>query len=375
MSPSPYRGGITGRRGGYDQAAVNPRYRRSHGKLAQDSRSESEEGSGHTGSAGERDEATGELMPEPKTTMTERTDELTPEQLALARSISPELASSLVSLKRTIDKKSVEAPHTAEIIQLPLWPEPARAMPNSALRSALFSAIQSKDRRFINDKVITAVGGVEIRFKGEQLNQEDLDVCAQLFHLARVHPLGIICEFAANGFLKAIGRDTGGRSHNDLDRSIMRLQQPLKIELSRYTFSGQLVGFCEKDKLTKRYKLKLNSELAGLFSCGWTGLDWQQRRRLRRRPLALWLHAFYATHDAPFPYRVATLRELCGSQTTALKRFRMSLRAALKKLEAIGAIRGYDIDERDTVHVFKAKTITQKKARKPRRKTANWARA
>src|SRR5439155_23917102 len=87
---------------------------------------------------------------------------------------------------------------------------------------------------------ITAVSGVEIRFKGEQLNQEDAEVCAHLFHVARVHPLGIIYEFAAHGFLKAIGRDTGGRSHDDLDRSIMRLQQPVKIKLSRYTFSGQL---------------------------------------------------------------------------------------------------------------------------------------
>ena len=297
-------------------------------------------------------------------------EQLTSEQLELARSLSPDVAHSLVSIKRHLDRRSVEPPRTAEIVQLPLWPEPVRAMPNPALRSALFPAIHSKDRRFINDEVITAVSGVEIRFKGEQLNQEDLDVCAQLFHLARVHPLGIICEFAAHGFLKALGRDTGGRSHDDLDRSIMRLQQPVKIELSRSTLSGQLVGFCEKDKLTKRYKLKLNPELAALFSQGWTGLHWQQRRRLRRKPLALWLHAFYATHTEPFPYSVAKLRELSGSQTTAIRRFRQNLRAALKELEAARAIQGHDIDKGDLVHVFKAKAITRRKPRKPRRKAA-----
>jgi hypothetical protein len=80
-----------------------------------------------------------------------------------------------------------------------------------------------KDRRCLNNEVISAVSGVEIRFTGWQLNQEDLDVCAQLFHVARVHPLGIICEFAAHGFLKAIGRNTGSKSYEDLDQSITRL--------------------------------------------------------------------------------------------------------------------------------------------------------
>src|SRR5947208_14980172 len=103
-------------------------------------------------------------LSEPENTAPARGDELTPEQLELARNLSPDLARSLVGLKHSIDKRSVEAPRTAEIVQLPLWPEPARAMPNPALRSALFSAVQSKGRRFITDEVITAVSGVEISF-------------------------------------------------------------------------------------------------------------------------------------------------------------------------------------------------------------------
>jgi hypothetical protein len=39
-----------------------------------------------------------------------------------------------------------EPPPPAKIIQFPLWPEPARGMPNPVLRSALFSAIHGKDR-------------------------------------------------------------------------------------------------------------------------------------------------------------------------------------------------------------------------------------
>src|SRR2546430_5815497 len=121
--------------------------------------------------------------------------------------------------------------------------------------------------------------------------------------------------------------------------------------------------------------MKLTSELADLSPRGWTGLDWQQRRRLRRKPLALWLHAFYSTHAEPFPYSVAKLRELSGGQTAVIKRFRQNLRAALKQLKAAGAIQGYDIDKGDLVRVFKAKTITRKKSRKAHIKTTGQARA
>lgn len=55
----------------------------------------------------------------------------------------------LESLEQAIKDRSrtaSEKPKTAEIVQLPLWPEPARGVPNSVLRGALFAAIQGKDR-------------------------------------------------------------------------------------------------------------------------------------------------------------------------------------------------------------------------------------
>ena len=43
---------------------------------------------------------------------------------------------------------------------------------------------------------------------------------------------------------------------------------------------------------------------------GWTGLDFDIRRQLRGKPLALWLFSFYSSHAEPFPYKVETLHEL-----------------------------------------------------------------
>jgi hypothetical protein len=256
-----------------------------------------------------------------------------------------------------------EPPLTAKIVQFPLWPEPVRGMPNPALRSALFSAVQSKDRRFINYELIAAVDGLEIRFKGEQLNQEDLEVCAQVFHLARIHPLGHTCHTAAYAFLKSIGRSTGRTNHRQLHASLIRLQQPLEIKVGRYSYSGSLVMEGAKDDRTRHYIIKINPKLAPLFSNGWTGLDAWQRRTLRGKSLALWLHAFYASHAQPYPYKVATLRDLCGSRDKTLRSFRQNLGKALDQLQTTGAITDWNIESGDLVIIDKARAITQRRRR------------
>jgi TrfA protein len=257
-----------------------------------------------------------------------------------------------------------------KLFQFPLWPEPVRGMPNPALRSALFSAIQSKDRRWLDSELIAAVHGIEIRFKGQQLNQEDLEVCAQVFHLARLHPLGDTCTTAAHALLKSIGRSTGRTDHRLLHASLIRLQaHSLEIKAGRYAYFGALIDKGIKDQITRQYLIKINPDLAPLFNSGWTALDVQQRQSLRGKSLALWLHAFYATHERPFPYKVDTLRGLSGSRTASLRRFRAALRIALAELQATGAITSWEIAGDDLIHVRKTMAITQRKDRSKASKT------
>lgn len=49
-------------------------------------------------------------------------------------------------------------------IKLPDCPTTKRATPNSFLRSALFSAIQSKDREFLDGVILASQKGITIRF-------------------------------------------------------------------------------------------------------------------------------------------------------------------------------------------------------------------
>ena len=61
---------------------------------------------------------------------------------------------------------------------------------------------------------------------------------------------------------------------------------------------GNLMNFY-RDEDTGKYVLAINPGRATFYGrTQWTPLDWAQRQQLRGKPLALWLHGFYATHAA-----------------------------------------------------------------------------
>lgn len=105
---------------------------------------------------------------------------------------------------------------------LELWPDAVRGVPNAVLRGSLFTVSQ-KRQTTKKRELLAAVDGIEVRFKGERFNQTDLDVWEMLLHLARLQPLGNQVAFHAHSFLKALGRKTGGKDHEQLKEEITRL--------------------------------------------------------------------------------------------------------------------------------------------------------
>ena len=257
----------------------------------------------------------------------------------------------------------------AKVIQLPLWPEPKRGAPNAVLRGALFAAVH-KDRQYMRRKeLIAAQDGITIRYTGEQLDQADLDVWEQVLHLARTQALGTECYFTAHGFLKALGRSTGKMNHEWLQTALERLTGAVVlISAGRRTYFGTLIEGGARDEDTGRYVVEINPKLAAFYGRSqWTQIDWEQRQQLRGKPLALWLHGFYASHAAPYPLRVEYLHKLSGSQTKQLKHFKQNLGRALRDLEAVGAIKSFEI-RADLVHVRTVPSPSQRQhlaARRP----------
>ena len=257
----------------------------------------------------------------------------------------------------------------AKVIQLPLWPETKRGAINAVLRGALFAAVQGKGRVALDRELVAAQHGIEIRFTGWQLSQSDLDVWEQVLHLARTQALGTRCYFTAHGFLKALERSTGKRDHEWLKSVFSRLSATdVQIRHKGRTYFGSLIEGGIRDEDTGRYVVEINPRLAKFYGrTQWTQLDWEQRQQLRGKPLALWLHGFYASHAKPYPLSVAYLHKLSGSQTKQLRYFKKNLAEALSELVTLGALQTFEIVG-DLVHVRTVPSKSQQKhlaARRP----------
>lgn len=266
------------------------------------------------------------------------------------------------ALARTSVKSSKTRAPAEKQLSLELWPDAVRGVPNSVLRGALFGvsvARKTHKRRTL----IAALENYEIRFKGETFNQTDLDTLQGMLHLARPHPLGTRVEFSVHSFLKELGRGTGKEQHEQFKEQVMRLVTG-GIEITsledKKTFMGTLVHKAFRDEITGRYVVIFDEDMLQLYQTGHTLIDWEQRQALGKNNLAKWLQGFYASHAKPFPYKVETIFNLCGSTTERLGDFRKLLHTALAQLVGVGAIKSWSIDKKtDLVEVVNVPSQTQ----------------
>ena len=262
-----------------------------------------------------------------------------------------------------------EQPSTAKILQFPLFPDATRPVSNDMARSALFSCVQGKDRRFIKDTLLATVADKEIRFTGEQLNQDDHDLLMQMVFMAQHKPLGSWVMVPAYGMLQALGRQIGGKQYRELRADIARLTAAMVIirntETKREVFGHHLIAKAEQDEQTRHWMYRLDPDLRALYGdMTHTLIDWDQRLALKGKDLARWLQLYIASHAKPYPVKVATLRDLSGSRAKALKNFRGKLRLALDDLVNNDDIERWEIQmPQDLLFVDRGATISASQRR------------
>jgi hypothetical protein len=95
--------------------------------------------------------------------------------------------------------------------------------------------------------------------------------------------------------------------------------------------------------------------LLSLYQTGNSYIDWNEREGLGKANLAKWLHGFLSSHEAPLPYKVATIKDLCGAdRDQRLGDFRKALRKAMDLLKArTTLILDWHIDDHDLLHIKK----------------------
>ncbi len=274
----------------------------------------------------------------------------------------PNVTKALSRLQKTLDdprtkekqrqrqqdqEQLIKARQSAQIIQLPLWPETKRGVPNVAFRGALFAAVKGQSRKYIENDLLATQEGYQISFTGKQLNQFDLDVWETGLHIADQQQinLGTECRGSIYNFLKIMGKTNAGTNRKYLDGAITRLTAcEVKIKGARYSFRGNLIHRFYQDEATDQYVMILNPDLVKLYRAGYTQIEYNDIKKLGQKNLAKWLYRYYASHVKPYPLTIDKIRALCGSTNPHKGSFTRDLKNALQSLVDIGFLQAFSIN-------------------------------
>jgi hypothetical protein len=236
-----------------------------------------------------------------------------------------------------------ERPSLFSAVQLPIWGEAQRGLPNSLARGALFTAVRDNSSRlYFEGAPVASLSGIDLHYRGQELRQDDASVFMTILHLARHVPLGQEVSFTAYAMLKELGWSINSKEYQHLRQCIDRLSATsvrVSADRGRVGYGGSLVRqFVWRDEQGKQlshWKVWLEPEIVRLFGeQAFTIFDWGQRRMIGgRASLALWLHSFLCTHAEPIPMSVGKYHELSGSKSKNLFHFRARLVVALQKLK------------------------------------------
>ncbi len=245
-------------------------------------------------------------------------------------------------------------------VQLPIWAEGRRGMPNSFLRSALFTCrCHSDERQFLDELQLPSTSDFKITYTGMELSQDDEDVYMEIIHRSRYTPLGDSVMFSAYEILGSLRWGKSAKDYKRLQDTIHRLTGgTIKILHKQVKgYGGSLIrkyAFDELDDSGKtRYKVWLEPELINQFQeNNYTQLRYEQRKKLGKSGLSKWLHSYYSTHADPNGMKTITIKTMSGSDAKSLAGFRHNCKKSHEKLIDVGFLNSYSYDPK--TDIFKA---------------------
>jgi len=276
--------------------------------------------------------------------------------------------STMKSPRERIAKLAMDgAAQAPEPEQLGLWPNDRRGVPNVIARSALFSAGKpTRVRKSYRDHELpAAIGTTSVFYTGQQLYQHELDVWLEVVHRCRLRPAGTDTDFHVHGFLKSLRRATGNKDHRQLHATLGLLHATsIKVVCERdergrtVGYRGHLIDKFRFNDQLLRWEVGIHPDIAELFAPKehtWLHID--ARLELGKNYLAKWCHGYFSSHRKPYPVGVSRLRELSGSATSRLRRFREALSDALHEVSRVEKRHKrrfeWSIDGGDLVHVVR----------------------
>ncbi|MDO8414733.1 MAG: plasmid replication initiator TrfA [Agitococcus sp.] len=264
--------------------------------------------------------------------------------------------------KRALQLDDAPAAQEQLQLELPKWADDTWGMPNSFARGSLFTAMKatSGTRMYYENKRITALAGINMEFRGQELRQDDYSVFLAMLHFGRNYTLGAPIPFTAYSMLKELGWSINSDEYAHLRECCSRLSATnvtvTHDKASSKGYAGSLLrSFAWRDETGKQlssWVALLEPNIAQLFSGPTFSLiDSSERKKIGgRAPLAQWLHSFLATHQKPLPISISKYWELSASRCKDINDFRRRMKMALTRLVEVGFLKEFVI-QGDLVYV------------------------
>ncbi|XUW88619.1 plasmid replication initiator TrfA [Burkholderia sp. M6-3] len=249
---------------------------------------------------------------------------------------------------------------------LPFWPADVRGLPPVFAASPLFNARNRNQKRIqLNDVELYVIGTASagtarLLYRGEELRQVDQKVWLQLVQIAKSLPVGMVVEFTAYAFCKAIHWAPNKGSYERLRKCLARMQATSLTVISDRFEAEEGVSLSmipvfqwqnpRTGKPLARYKVALAPPLVAMY--GGNAIPYVQWRQRLMLPdgLATWLHGYYSCHRDPHPVRLETIRLGAGLSTANQKHLRELVEQALAALKDVKFLRDGRV-EGGLVHV------------------------
>lgn len=227
----------------------------------------------------------------------------------------------------------------------------ARATPHLLIRTSLFSTrkfsggavreVASKS----NPITMAAIGGYACRqIDGVRMDQGDGEIYAWL--LNRAYLQGVtgknemrIC-FTREEAFKELGRSRGTKGFKLFEESLLRLYQAdVEYETQYATGRTRLISSIEKPLDEKKfgydYEVLLSAKLGEFFFGDDFRLIPNSEHTALKSYLAKWLHAFYSSHNTPFPYKTDTIKTLVDRHFVQESKWQEALTTSLADVKRV----------------------------------------
>lgn len=226
-------------------------------------------------------------------------------------------------------------------LQLPLWQDVYRVMPNDFSRSALFTVKNKRTPRKALQGVLLYHynNDVEIEFTGLELRADDDElVWQQVLNYAKHFPLGTEIKFTSYELCKDLGWPTTGYYYKRIEDCLTRLKA------NAINFRSKRLQQLESFSLLDKFRMEQINSRRSVISVvidpviiklfmgdNYTKNVWAHYRQLS--PIARRLYDYLASHREPYPLKLDVFRQICASDCERAKKWREMTKDACTELE------------------------------------------